>query len=564
MESEESIVEKSAGTAPLAVEEPRQVKADATALSILEMGDLSETIITTGALEEDASLILEIAAEERKSAETDPEATLPLSAPTSPNSIEKISPPLESETHCKADVETDPEAIIVSATTTPADPTLVLSPPTIKGDDPAESGDLEAADVLAGAEISDRAEELLRVLSSSARKENDGATSALADAPTNDKVEELLVALGADPRQLADPAADTWLNSPPPNVPPEVLLEPEQETMLLSPQPLLAEQGSPEAFAATQTQLPSGENEAQIATHIRLPDSQKVNNTDYASPGVLRIPPSLAKRPDARTGGFSLKRQVTLMVCMLLIGALAATWLAGFTQERGKPVTAIATTPEETLANQSPPTKLPARTPVTRVTQLPTQQPTQEVSVELPVEEKNTPIVNVPTTVPVERGSVATPTAVPPTSPPVSLYEFSFEDGGTDGWASHQNISSVQNSTTVARDGSHSLKVTFNSSSNTDYPSLMVTGMSNAPSAGQTITANVYLAAGSDVRAKIFIQDQNLVWYDPGQTALNTLPIEGWFQLTFTIPADAVGPAARVGIQFYGYNATVYVDAVNW
>jgi hypothetical protein len=34
--------------------------------------------------------------------------------------------------------------------------------------------------------------------------------------------------------------------------------------------------------------------------------------------------------------------------------------------------------------------------------------------------------------------------------------------------------------------------------------------------------------------------------------------------LSFTLPPQMSGLASHVGLQFFGYNATVYIDAVNW
>ena len=160
-----------------------------------------------------------------------------------------------------------------------------------------------------------------------------------------------------------------------------------------------------------------------------------------------------------------------------------------------------------------------------------------------------------------------------PTGPPPSSYtSFTFEDGGTDGWSGHGDQAfSVQNSTTVAKDGTHSLQVSLMNVAPGDFPFVSVgrSNLSTYPHAGQTITLYVYVPATAavNVGAKIFVMDNQYHWFDPD--AMTRLNPGSWNQLTFTLPSAVSGQLRQLGVQFNNLgtaslNANVFVDAVSW
>lgn len=160
-----------------------------------------------------------------------------------------------------------------------------------------------------------------------------------------------------------------------------------------------------------------------------------------------------------------------------------------------------------------------------------------------------------------------------PTGPPPSSYSsFTFEDGTAEGWSGHGDQAfSVQNSTTVAKDGTHSLQVALVNVAPGDFP-FVSAGRSNLsiyPHAGQTITLYVYLPATPAVNlgAKIFVMDNLYHWFDPD--AMTQLKPGGWNQLTFTLPSAVSGQLRQLGVQFNNLgtatlSANVFVDAVSW
>lgn len=158
-----------------------------------------------------------------------------------------------------------------------------------------------------------------------------------------------------------------------------------------------------------------------------------------------------------------------------------------------------------------------------------------------------------------------------PTLAPTQYASFSFEDGGTDGWAGHSGeISSVQNSSTLGMGDSHSLQVTFTNLANGDFPFVSVGRpyLATYPRAGQTIAVWVYLPASSPpIEAKIFLMDNAYHWFDPG--VLASLRAGAWTRLTFTLPATVSGQPRQLGVQFNTPSSTpvsgsVYIDAVGW
>ena len=165
------------------------------------------------------------------------------------------------------------------------------------------------------------------------------------------------------------------------------------------------------------------------------------------------------------------------------------------------------------------------------------------------------------------------PTPVVAVTPTVSVngsQNFSFEDGGTDGWSGRSPaISSVQNSTAFAVNGKHSLQVTLTNVTTGAYPYMAVdlSSQTTYPGPGQTVTAYVYLPTGSvPFTAKLFVVGSDYHWYSN-----DAVPLKPgiWNPLTYTLPASINGIPKQVGIQFDSSasgsaSGVVYVDAVSW
>jgi hypothetical protein len=147
---------------------------------------------------------------------------------------------------------------------------------------------------------------------------------------------------------------------------------------------------------------------------------------------------------------------------------------------------------------------------------------------------------------------------------------FSFEDGGTDNWQGHgDGVMNVQNSSSVALDGNHSLHVSLQGLTKNDYPyvSVDVSHMQNPPGAGQTVTANVYLASNAvSLAGKVFVVDQNNAWLTNNFVSLTP---GTWTRLSFTIAPGHNTPIGEIGLQFHdpqgsGIPTDVYIDSVGW
>lgn len=174
-----------------------------------------------------------------------------------------------------------------------------------------------------------------------------------------------------------------------------------------------------------------------------------------------------------------------------------------------------------------------------------------------------------PTTTTTTTTATTTPTttATTTTTPPVTPVRYSFEDGGSDGWGSSGNVTSLTNSTGAGgQDGTHALRVVFHSTGSGDFPSIHV-NPSTGPSAGQTLTLWLYLPGNTTTRidAKLYVQDSGFTWHvAPDQT----YPATGsWVELSYPLTGFS-GNANQIGLQLNespaGTDTTVYVDSVNW
>ncbi len=177
-----------------------------------------------------------------------------------------------------------------------------------------------------------------------------------------------------------------------------------------------------------------------------------------------------------------------------------------------------------------------------------------------PSQRTATPVAGLPT-------APAQASPAPRPSPPASTPNvISFEDGGVDGWFSTGHVAALQNSSDVAYDGSHSLKVTFYSQNSGDFPYVSVS--TEAPKPGQTLTAYVYRkgpGAAKNVTARLYFLDSQYHWYN---TSPISVVVNSWTRLTYTIPANTNGPVEQIGVQFastpYTVEDSVYIDAINW
>jgi hypothetical protein len=145
---------------------------------------------------------------------------------------------------------------------------------------------------------------------------------------------------------------------------------------------------------------------------------------------------------------------------------------------------------------------------------------------------------------------------------------YSFEDGGTQGWAAGGVTAlNAADSVAAAYDGSHSLSVAFTATTPSNWGSVY----SAAPAdlrPGVTITAWTMVPAGSasGLQAQIFLQDANNTWYNPSTAAV--LQPGTWSLVSFVVPAGAVTPVRWFGVWFFPNSGSPwtglgYVDGVD-
>jgi hypothetical protein len=147
---------------------------------------------------------------------------------------------------------------------------------------------------------------------------------------------------------------------------------------------------------------------------------------------------------------------------------------------------------------------------------------------------------------------------------------YSFEDGGADGWQLHGNgIANVQNSGSIAAQGSHSLQLTLANKNAQNFPYIAVSAGAGPafPHQGQTVHAYLYVNSNAvTVNAKLILVDGQNHW-----DVQNAVPLAPgtWTKLSFTVPPNFNGNVQQIGIQFNapagsGVGADVNIDAVGW
>jgi hypothetical protein len=156
------------------------------------------------------------------------------------------------------------------------------------------------------------------------------------------------------------------------------------------------------------------------------------------------------------------------------------------------------------------------------------------------------------------------------TNPPASTPGIiSFEDGGLGGWEhsdAEGTVLAIKNlSTSRAKDGSHVLMISYDSDNDQSYPTFETGQLPKTLNAGQTVRTSILKTQGSNVRASLYIVDQRGTWYKAADSdCISINESWAWYSISYTVPSDIYGPASRVGIIFFGYNAEVYIDAYNW
>jgi len=159
----------------------------------------------------------------------------------------------------------------------------------------------------------------------------------------------------------------------------------------------------------------------------------------------------------------------------------------------------------------------------------------------------------------------ATATAIPTaTSVPTTAYSESFESG-TGAWTDGDAGTQTSQSGNYAKDGTHSLQVSYqNTGTGNQYHHVQTTNLSTPPRAGQVMTAYVYVPAGNVTTSAFICVESNNNWY--GDTFVS-LKAGQWNRLTYTVlPGMSV---TNAGIRFMVVTGTgaanpIYFDAISW
>jgi len=142
--------------------------------------------------------------------------------------------------------------------------------------------------------------------------------------------------------------------------------------------------------------------------------------------------------------------------------------------------------------------------------------------------------------------------------------QYNFETG-TQSWASSGGpITGISSATTQAFAGTHSLAVSFNSTT-ASAPLVYVSAPSTA--AGKVVTFHVWIPSGSAITSmQVYVQAGNRTWTTNWQP-IGNLKTNAWNTLAVTVPSNAVTPLGALGVQFGisgAWTGTCYVDSVSW
>jgi hypothetical protein len=146
--------------------------------------------------------------------------------------------------------------------------------------------------------------------------------------------------------------------------------------------------------------------------------------------------------------------------------------------------------------------------------------------------------------------------------------QFSFEDGGTDGWKAHgSQITGLANTTEHAIAGSHALAVNVQNLTSLTYPYVAV-DVRTTPASGQQLDLAIYVPPGmGTVLARPFVMDATYRWV--GDDRYMRL-VPGWNHLTHALPTSFSAPALQLGVQLMAAPGaapvfgTLAIDAVGW
>ena len=150
------------------------------------------------------------------------------------------------------------------------------------------------------------------------------------------------------------------------------------------------------------------------------------------------------------------------------------------------------------------------------------------------------------------------------TSGSTDTAQYNFESS-SQGWTGGGGIvSGIATSTAQHYAGNQSLAVNISSTTNeTGTPTVG----NVAIAAGSTINFHVWIPSGAKISAiQPFVQDHNWTWTGNYTVSGNLTP-NAWNTITVTVPANAVTPMQKLGVQFFtsaAWTGTCYIDSVSF
>ena len=140
--------------------------------------------------------------------------------------------------------------------------------------------------------------------------------------------------------------------------------------------------------------------------------------------------------------------------------------------------------------------------------------------------------------------------------------QFNFETDSQRWFTGGGIITGIETSTLQHYAGNQSLAVNLNTT-NATSSSVSVGDVTVLP--GMTITFRVWIPSGHRIsNLQPYMQDKNWGW---ASRWYGSFTPNAWNTVALTVPANAVGPFQRLGIQFAtsaGWTNTCYIDSVSW
>ncbi|QBD82570.1 XRE family transcriptional regulator [Ktedonosporobacter rubrisoli] len=285
---------------------------------------------------------------------------------------------------------------------------------------------------------------------------------------------------------------------------------------------------------------PAPEGHAQNLSLYSPPTSEQLAQSSEV-PEPARLQQSRHIQPEVSSPGYKLilwyRPPLIITICLIiLISGTGIGLYALLTSHTAIPQTKV-----------SPPTE--AR-PTTGLSTMTTRQ-------------KQTPVAVSPLP-----STTSTSQTTQRTEPASAASVFSFETD-SQSWRMLNGKGSI--SSAYAKDGSHSFQASFSTPTGPDNPYAFVSGIPQLATiqAGQTISADVYVAGSAPVSADISLQSTHQnhnggIWYDGAITAL---PTGSWHRLTYAVPL-AAPPISTIGLDLYCKSpsgvVSVYIDNVSW